>query len=82
MPPSKIYYYASHTCPRCSQPMTLKTARVSGNKFLGWQGYPDCKFTVDYDEHVDKLANQIVILQENLLRIKKARRGHLSQVPK
>jgi len=36
-------------CPKCSQPMVLRTAKTgknSGSQFWGCTGYPDCKGTV------------------------------------
>jgi len=36
------------TCPKCGQPMALRTARKgrhSGSQFWGCQNYPDCNVT-------------------------------------
>ena len=35
------------TCPYCGSPLVLRTARNTGNQFLGCSKYPSCRFTTN-----------------------------------
>ncbi len=47
-----------HTCPACGKPLRRRKTKVSGERFWGCSGYPDCKSTLpDNKGRPDKHPN-------------------------
>ena len=52
--------------------MTLKRNRSSGNRFFACTGYPECKWTCEYDEVLGVLSERIVDLEAELAKAKES----------
>ena len=43
-------WHLSTQCPLCSKPLSVRIARISGERFLGCTGYPRCTHAENYDD--------------------------------
>lgn len=60
------WYYIMRTCSQCDGRMMPKRNRREGNLFLGCENYPQCRFTVAYEDGVQHLSERIIELEEQV----------------
>jgi ssDNA-binding Zn-finger/Zn-ribbon topoisomerase 1 len=56
----------SGDCPACGSHLVTRTNRAEGNKFVGCSGYPECRFTTQYDRALDEIMLQLEALRSQV----------------
>ncbi len=55
-------------CPECGRAMRVRTNRRDRSQFLGCTGYPNCRYSEEYEPQAQALARQIAELETHLTR--------------
>ena len=55
-------------CPECGRAMRVRTNRRDRSQFLGCTGYPNCRYSEEYEPQAQALARQVVELEAHLHR--------------
>lgn len=65
--PSLIYHISSN-CPECGSTLRLKTARNTGEYFLGCSSYPACHFAENYDKAFNETIQLFLLRLDTYLK--------------
>jgi hypothetical protein len=60
----------SGECPKCGSDIVVRRRRVDGSRFVSCVGYPECRWAGDYDEALERIADQLTDLRDEVKRLR------------